>query len=152
MDMVVDLGASRLYRAPGESSHQWVSMDFVRGITVWGVSGSCRHLTPGKESLGLGSRQILPAARCAPDLRGEVGVVLRIKTGVLARLILRRICYVNIFIYQLVACSVAGGLCLFFYCVLVEPEVGVAPGQTGLLWCAAARFSLAGLQHSRVVL
>lgn len=31
------------------------------------------------------------------------------------------------------------------------PEVGVAPGQTGLLWCAAARFSLAGLQHSLVV-
>lgn len=61
--MVADLGASRLYRAPGESSHQWVSMDFVRGITVWGVSGSCRKLTPGKESLGLGSRQILPAAR-----------------------------------------------------------------------------------------
>lgn len=62
-------------------------MDFVRYITVWGVSGSFRHLTPGKESLGLGSRQILPAARCAPDLRREEGVVGSMKTGVLARLI-----------------------------------------------------------------
>lgn len=90
MDMVADLGANRLYRAPGESSHQWVSMGFCRGgggITAWGVSGSCRHLMPGKESLGLGSRQILPAARSAPDLRREVGVVLRKKAGVLARLI-----------------------------------------------------------------
>lgn len=34
----------------------------------------------------------------------------------------------------------------------LEPEVGVAPGQTGLLWCAAARFSLGGLQHSHFVL
>ena len=33
----------------------------------------------------------------------------------------------------------------------LEPEVGVAPGQTGLLRCAAARFSLAGLQQSSVV-
>lgn len=124
-------------------------MDFVRGITAWGVSGSFRHLTPGNESLGLGSRQILPGARCAPDLRREVGVVFRMKTGVLAPNI---IYYVNIFIYQLAACTVAGGLYLFFYCVLLEPEVGVAPGQTGLLWCAAARFSLAGLQHSHAVL
>lgn len=33
-------------------------------------------------------------------------------------------------------------------CWLLEPEVGVALGQTGLLRCAAARFSLGGLQHS----
>lgn len=37
-------------------------------------------------------------------------------------------------------------------CWLLEPEVGVALGQTGLLRCAAARFSLAGLHHSGVLL
>lgn len=89
-------------------------MDFVRGFTVWGVSGSCRHLTPENASLGLGSRQILPAARCAPDLRGEVGAVWRMKTGVLARLLVRRIRCVDMFAAQLAARSVAGGLCVFF--------------------------------------
>lgn len=59
-------------------------MDFVRGgKKAWGVSGSCRHLAPAKQSLALGSSQILPAV--SPDLRREVGVVLRMKTGVLVR-------------------------------------------------------------------
>lgn len=40
-------------------------------------------------------------------------------------------------------------VCFSIVCWL-KPEVGVAPGQTGLLRRAAARFSLAGLQRSRV--
>lgn len=38
---------------------------------VLGVSGSWRHITPGKESLGLGSRRIVPAARFALRTSGE---------------------------------------------------------------------------------
>lgn len=149
--MVADLGANRLYRAPGESSHQWVSMDFVSGITAWGVSGSCRHLTPGKESLGLGSRQILPAARSRSGPPARSGGGLEDENGRVSgsppqRDTLLRIClFISSQRAQLLE------VCVYFSIVCwLEPEVGVAPGQTGLLWCAAARFPLAGLQHSRV--
>lgn len=130
-------------------------MDLVGGSAAWGVSGSRRHLTPGKESLGLGSRQILPAARRAPDLRGEVGVVSRIpkKTGRISASYSQADAWCECvdFSVSVIALTCRRFVCLLFYCVLVEPEVGVAPGQTGLLWCAAARFSLAGLQRSRAV-
>lgn len=36
-----------------------------------GVSGSWRHITPGKESLGLGSKLIVPAPRFALRTSGE---------------------------------------------------------------------------------
>lgn len=60
-------------------------MDFVRGgKKAWGVSGSCRHLAPAKQSLALGSSQILPAARrtsgekwgCLEDENGRVSASL----------------------------------------------------------------------------
>lgn len=56
---------------------------------------------------------------------------------------------------ELAACFAAGGgRCLFFLFFSIvcwlEPEVGVAPGQTGLLRIAATRFPLVGLQRSRV--
>lgn len=77
------------------------------------------------------------------------GVVLRMKTGVLARHIPGLIHNANIFLYQL---SCRRFVSVFLLCALLSPEVGVAPGQAGLLRCAAARFSLAGLQRSLVVL
>lgn len=42
----------------------------IRGIMVLGVSGSWRLITPGKESLGLGSRRTV-AARFALRTSGE---------------------------------------------------------------------------------
>lgn len=125
-------------------------MDFLRGITVLGVSGSWRHRTPAKESLGLGSRQIVPAARLrsGPPARGG-----GMETGVQARLIscVRR--RVNICALRLAAAlSCRRSVSIFSIVCWLEPEVGVAPGHTGLLRRAAARFPPAGVPHSHVVL
>lgn len=108
---------------------------------VLGVSGSWRHITPGKESLGLGSRRIVPgAARVARRTSGE-------KLG------WKRAFYslrgtprrdVDLSARSLPFASIV--------CWLLEPEVGVALGRTGLLRRAAARFPPAGLQHSGALL
>lgn len=60
--------------------------------------------------------------------------------------------YSNVYLSLLSVLEVRVSFFASIVCWLLEPEVGVALGQTGLLRCAAARFSLRGLQHSGVLL
>lgn len=90
-----------------------------------------------------------PLLACAPDLRREVGVVLRMKTGVLARLIPGVIRYVYRFISQLAARSVCRRfVSIFLLCAGWSLKWASLQDRLGCFWCAAARFPLAGLQHS----
>ena len=97
------------------SEYRWI---FVKGVSAaWGVSGSCRHLHAWERVAALGqagkSSPLLAALRTSG---GEVGVVLRMKTGVLARLI-RQYVWIYLFISSQRA-QFAGGLCLFFFSIV----------------------------------
>lgn len=123
-------------------------MDFVAGIMAWGVSGSGRFLTPGKESLCSGSRQILPAALCAPDLQREVGVVLGNECGRVSTP-----CPSGSFTHYIYF-SASSVLCwrfvsIFLLCAGWSLKWASLQDRLGCSGAPLPAFSLAGLQHSQ---
>lgn len=112
-----------------------------------GVSGSWRHLTPGNRVAGLGSRRAVRAARSALRTSGEevfggveVAALVKKKNGRISGF--PPTANMCIFIRSQRARLLEGfGSIFSIVCAgSPEPEVGVAPGQAGLLRCAAARF------------